>query len=275
MQLSIRHQTIYRYSAPLAYTIQQLRLTPRVESHQRVLAWHMHTSGHRHAYTDAYGNLSHMLTINGSHTEVAIVVQGLIDTTTPYLGRLMDAEVLPPLVFTVATRLTEPTPSILDFSARALPQTESIQTSHLLALAEHIRAAVAYLSGSTIVTTSAADALQLGYGVCQDHAHLFLACCHARGIPARYVSGYIDPGTTDHAASHAWVDVWVSEKIFSGWVSIDVTHACLMTDAYCRLAIGRDYDSAAPVRGVRRGGGQEMLSVQVQIAPVNTTSALV
>ncbi len=275
MQLSIRHQTVYRYSAPLAYTIQQLRLTPRLESHQRVLAWQMHTSGHRHAYTDAYGNLSHMLTINGSHTEVAIVVQGLIETTTPYLGRLMDAEVLPPLVFTVATHLTEPTPSILDFSARALPQAGSVQTSQLLTLAEHIRAAVAYQSGSTIVTTSAADALQLGSGVCQDHAHLFLACCHARGIPARYVSGYIDPGTTDHAASHAWVDVWVSEKIFSGWVSIDVTHACLMTDAYCRLAIGRDYDSAAPVRGVRRGGGQEMLSVQVQIAPVNTASALV
>lgn len=275
MQLSIKHQTVYRYTAPLAYTIQQLRLTPRIESHQRALSWHMHTSGHRHAYTDAYGNLCHTLTISGQHHEVSIVVHGLVETFTPYLGRLMDAEALSPLVFTVATHLTEPTAAILDFVQRILPPTTEMQTSHLLSLAEHIRGSVAYQSGATIVTTSAADALQLGYGVCQDHAHLFLACCHARGIPARYVSGYIDPGTTEHAASHAWVDVWVSEKVFAGWVSIDVTHARLMTDAYCRLAIGRDYDSAAPVRGVRRGGGQELLSVQVQIAPISGASSLV
>jgi transglutaminase-like putative cysteine protease len=104
--------------------------------------------------------------------------------------------------------------------------------------------------------------------VCQDHAHLFLACCHAWGIPARYVSGYIDPGTTGHAASHAWVDAWVEDPDFTGWVSIDVTHACLMTEGYCRLAIGRDYESAAPVRGVRRGGGDEIMRVEAQIVPV-------
>jgi transglutaminase-like putative cysteine protease len=60
-------------------------------------------------------------------------------------------------------------------------------------------------------------------GVCQDHAHMFLACCHAHGIPARYVSGYIDP-ETGHAASHAWVDAWVEDPDYTGWVSIDVTH---------------------------------------------------
>lgn len=275
MQLSIKHQTHYRYTAPLAYTIQQLRLTPRLESHQRVLSWHMHTSGHRHGYTDAYGNLCHTLTIDGVHKEVAIVVQGLVETTCPHLGRLMDAETLPPLVFTVATRLTEPSAAILEFVAKALPEASSFHTRQLLDLAGQICAAVAYRSGSTIVTTSADDALRLGSGVCQDHAHLFIACCHARGIPARYVSGYIDPGSTEHAASHAWVDVWVSEKLFAGWVSIDVTHARLMSDAYCRLAVGRDYDAAAPVRGVRRGGGEEMLSVQVQIAAVSTGFSLV
>ena len=81
------------------------------------------------------------------------------------------------------------------------------------------------------------------------------------------MSGYIDPGTTGHAASHAWVDAWVVDSDFAGWVSIDVTHARLMTDAYCRLAIGRDYDSAAPVRGVRQGGGKETMSVDVLIVP--------
>jgi transglutaminase-like putative cysteine protease len=126
---------------------------------------------------------------------------------------------------------------------------------------------VVYKRGATSDTPAAGAALALGQGVCQDHAHLFLACCHAHGIPARYVSGYVDPENTGHAASHAWVDAWVEDKDYTGWVSIDITHARLMTDAYCRLAIGRDYDSAAPVRGTRRGGGIESLSVDVQIVP--------
>jgi transglutaminase-like putative cysteine protease len=141
------------------------------------------------------------------------------------------------------------------------------RSNELLTLAEAIRGSVAYQSGATAVTTTAADALSLGRGVCQDHAHLFLACCHVHGIPARYVSGYIDPGTTAHAESHAWVDAWVDEVDFSGWVSIDVTHAKFASDSHCRLAVGRDYDSAAPVRGVRTGGGTETLSVKVSVVP--------
>ncbi|MFZ6845858.1 transglutaminase family protein [Undibacterium sp. RuTC16W] len=269
MQLSIRHETTYRYTTPLAYTIQQLRLTPRVESQQRSLSWQIETTGNRHAYTDAYGNLSHMLTINGQLETLSIVAQGVVETVFPYQGRLNLIETLSPWIFTVPTPLTEPTPSIVAFSANCLPaRPEQTQTRHLMKMAEHIFGAVAYRSGATLVTTTANDALMLGLGVCQDHAHLFLACCHAHGIPARYVSGYIDPGSTDHAASHAWVDVWVEDSDFSGWVSIDVTHARLMTDAYCRLAIGRDYDSAAPIRGVRRGGGDEILDVKVQVIPI-------
>ncbi|MFZ6655737.1 transglutaminase family protein [Undibacterium sp. TJN19] len=267
MQLFIRHQTIYRYSAPLTYTIQQLRLTPRAEILQHAISWQIKVAGIRHPYTDAYGNQSHMLTITGPHDEVAIIAEGLVESGMPYQGRITDKDTFSPLVFTVPTRLTEPTRAILDFAHAHLPDVGKTSTSALLNLAAHIRGAVEYQTGATIVTTSASDALQLGRGVCQDHAHLFLACCHARGIPARYVSGYIDPESTSHAESHAWVDVWVEDSDYTGWVSIDVTHACLMTDAYCRLAIGRDYDSAAPVRGVRRGGGTETLSVDVQVTP--------
>jgi transglutaminase-like putative cysteine protease len=125
---------------------------------------------------------------------------------------------------------------------------------------------VSYQTGATEVSSTAADALLLGNGVCQDHAHLFLACCHTRQLPARYVSGYIDPGDTSHAQTHAWVDVWVEEVDFSGWISIDVTHSRLQDDAYCRLAVGRDYESAAPVRGTRRGGRDETLAVRVNLS---------
>jgi transglutaminase-like putative cysteine protease len=86
------------------------------------------------------------------------------------------------------------------------------------------------------------------------------------GVPARYVSGYLYPGEEyePDAASHAWVDVWVDGE---GWISIDVSHHVYAGDHMCRLAIGRDYLSAAPVRGVRTGGGEEVMQVTVAVTP--------
>jgi transglutaminase-like putative cysteine protease len=81
-------------------------------------------------------------------------------------------------------------------------------------------------------------------------------------VPARYVSGYVDPGHDEPAASHAWADAWVESE---GWVSVDVTHRVPARERHCRLAIGRDYLSAAPVRGVRTGGGEESMRVDVSV----------
>jgi transglutaminase-like putative cysteine protease len=269
MHLSIRHETLYRYTEPQAYSIEQLHLTPRAEPQQQVLSWHIATPGHCEAYVDAFGNASHMLTVNTPHDTVRIVVEGVVATVPLPGGRLHAHDNLPPLIFTVPTSLTRPTALLADIAAASLPALGNrVGTDDLLRLAAHIQGAVAYQTGATSVASTAAEAMQLGAGVCQDHAHIFLACCHAHGIPARYVSGYIDPGSTGHAASHAWVDAWVEDPDFTGWVSLDVTHARLMTDGYCRLAIGRDYESAAPVRGMRRGGGDEIMRVEAQIVPV-------
>ncbi len=264
MQLCIRHETVYRYTAPLSYTIQQLRLSPRVEAHQRPVSWQIGTPGRRHEFVDAFGNISHMLTIVGMHDEVRIVAAGTVDVAPLERGRLAEAGALSPLVFTVQTRLAQADTALDEFAHRHLRP--GARSTDLLGLADAIRGTVAYRSGATAVTTPAADALRLGQGVCQDHAHLFIACCHVHGIPARYVSGYIDPGNTAHAESHAWIDAWVDEAGFCGWVSIDVTHGRFANDAHCRLAVGRDYDSAAPVRGVRHGGGTESLTVEVEVA---------
>jgi transglutaminase-like putative cysteine protease len=204
-----------------------------------------------------------MLTLTAPHKEIKIIATGTVEIAELNHGRIQDKSQLSPLTYTVPTQLTEPSEIIREFAAKNLsPKTN---TTALLDLASAIRGSVKYQTGSTSVTTSAQDALQLGMGVCQDHAHLFLACCHSIGLPARYVSGYFDSGDVAHGASHAWVDVWVEESDFSGWVSIDVTHACLQNTGYCRLAVGRDYESAAPVRGVRRGGGDESMTVNVTL----------
>jgi transglutaminase-like putative cysteine protease len=265
MRLAIRHQTLYRYTLPLTYTIQQLRLTPRIEPNQQTLFWSIDTAGRCHPFVDAFGNVCHMLTITGSHDSVRIVADGEVDVAPLDRGRLPEKGILSPLVFTGTTRLIEQTESIEAFAARNLQGNDSHALMHL---AEAIYGTVSYQSGATGVTSTASDALQLGQGVCQDHAHLFIACCHTRNIPARYVSGYIDSGSTGHAESHAWADVWVEEKDFTGWVSIDITHAKFASDMHCRLAVARDYESAAPVSGVRRGGGDESLDVSVIVTPM-------
>lgn len=269
MILSIRHETLYRYTQAQAYSIEQLHLTPRAEPQQQVQAWKIAMPGHAEPYVDAYGNFSHMMTLNEPHEAVRILVEGLVTTFPLRQGRLAAADSVSPLIFTVPTRLTQPTPALAEIAARCLPAPGGrVGTADAMRLAAHIHGAVAYRSGATSVSSTAGEAIGLGAGVCQDHAHIFLACCHARGVPARYVSGYIDPESTGHAASHAWVDVWVEDDDYTGWASIDVTHARLMSEAYCRLAIGRDYESAAPVRGMRRGGGDETMHVEALIVPV-------
>jgi len=133
-----------------------------------------------------------------------------------------------------------------------------------LALAEAVCEAVKYKSGTSNVQDSAAVAFKSGEGVCQDHAHVYIASARSLGIPARYVSGYIYTGDASEAASHAWVDVWLGPDI--GWQSIDVTHKRPAVRTYCRLAVGRDYLDAAPVRGVRQGGGGEKMEANVLVA---------
>ncbi len=262
--LAIRHETTYRYDRAAGYTIQRLRMTPRSEPLQRTLQWQVSAPGTRRVLDDAFGNSGHIVTITQPHDEVRLVAAGSVEIRRPDRGRIPEKMLLSPLAFTVPTRLTEPTETIRHLASRHL-NSNRIGSDRLLDLADAIRSAVAYQSGATAASSTAGDALALGLGVCQDHAHLFIACCHAIALPVRYVSGYLYPGSVAHAASHAWIDAWVEEVDYEGWVSIDVTHACLQTDDYCRLAVGRDYESVAPVRGMRRGGGSEALSVHVEV----------
>ena len=261
MRLSVQHETAYRYAAPAHYSIQQLRLTPRRDPHQRVLAWRVEAPGRLQRFVDAYGNVTHTLVLSTPHDSIRVMVSGSVQIDTPDAGALQHDDHLSPLVFVVPTPLTAAPEAVRAFAARHLKQPP--RAADLLALAAAIGDSVKYESGITEVTSTAAHALEMGRGVCQDHAHLFIACCRTAGVPARYVSGYVDPGHSDAAASHAWADAWIEGN---GWVSVDVTHGEYALGQHCRLALGRDYLSAAPVRGVRTGGGEESMQVRVAVA---------
>ncbi len=259
MLLTIRHATTYRYAAPVQYSIQQLRMTPANGSAQMVRRWHIETVGKLDVTRDAYANTLHTLVLTKPHTEIHLSVTGQVETTLLDGGRLHDGPGRIPLEhYTCSTALTEPDAAIREL-AHSVPRIDT--PAALIALAERIEDCVQFKTGVTEVTSTAAEALRLGNGVCQDHAHLMLACCRSRVIPARYVSGYIDPGDGPHAASHAWVDVWLD----GGWVSVDVTHVTFASGRYCRLAVARDYEAAAPVRGSRVGGKEERMSVDVSV----------
>jgi transglutaminase-like putative cysteine protease len=261
MQMHIRHETRYRYERPVKYSVQSLHLTPRRDLSQRALSWTISAPGRRLEQIDAHGNIAHLLTIEEPHREIKIIVRGVVETVDTQ-GRQDDGP-LSPLAYLAPTQLTAPSDELRAFARNAL-QTVTEPKARAHALAEAVFAAVRYKPGTSDVRDGAAVAFRSGEGVCQDHAHVFIASARAVGMPARYVSGYLYTGDTSDAASHAWADVWLGAEI--GWLSLDVTHKRLAVRTYCRLAVGRDYLDAAPVRGVRQGGGGEKMEANVQVA---------
>lgn len=261
MQLFIRHETTYRYDQPVKYSIQSLRLTPRRDGGQRPVAWRIQAPGRRVEQTDAHGNITHLLTVEEAHREVSLIVQGVVETTAG--GPIPDEGPLAPLAYLAPTTLTRPDAGIRAFAAEHLGGDAPLER-RLERLAEALHGAIRYVRGVTGVHDDAATALARGEGVCQDQAHAFVACCRAAGIPARYVSGYFYTGDAGEIASHAWADAWLGPGM--GWLSVDLTHKSLAGERHCRLAVGRDYLDAAPVRGVRQGGGGEAMHVAVIVA---------
>jgi transglutaminase-like putative cysteine protease len=160
------------------------------------------------------------------------------------------------------TNLTEPTEEMLSYFASSLPKTNSID--EVLKLAAAVQNSIIYVPGQTNFATTAVQSFAMKTGVCQDHAHIMLSLCRASNIPARYVSGYFFAEESPNLASHAWID-FCSDIDKGIWISVDITHACLIDSRHIRLAIGRDYYSAAPVKGVRTGGGGEELSANISI----------
>ncbi|MCB2099502.1 MAG: transglutaminase family protein [Rhodobacterales bacterium] len=266
MQITIDHETRYGYETDVSYSIQSFRLTPQAYDGQVVRAWLVTASdgGLMHAFTDSFGNLTHTLVIDKPHQEVVVRVQGKVDTSNTDGVVSGTLEPFPPLFYLRDTELTH-----ADGAIRALGRAAHGATDDPLdclhRLMHTVRDAIDYKTGETAVTTNAIEALTQGAGVCQDHAHVFIAAARAIGVPARYVSGYLlhtEDGAESEAA-HAWAEALVPDL---GWVGFDVANRVCPTDHYVRIGVGLDYREAAPVRGVRRGGGTENLSVSVRVA---------
>jgi transglutaminase-like putative cysteine protease len=258
MHLNIEHRTRYTYDVPVDYTIQQLRLTPQSGFGQRVKCWEIRVNGKMQPHADTYGNASHTLVVDTPHHEIEITARGEVETG---LDIPPQHDILPLSVYLRATPLTAVDERLACF-ARTFALTDGgLDQAGLEALMQAVREQVVYQRGSTGVHTNAAEAFAAGEGVCQDHAHIFTACCRHLGVPARYVSGYLFTQDGYLAESHAWADAWMHGE----WLSFDVSNGQRTNGIHVRLATGLDYRDACPVTGVRRGGGGELMSVCVQV----------
>lgn len=263
MRLTIQHTTHYHYAVPPKNLIQLLRLTPRNERHQQIVSWHITVPGNLTVFVDGLFNHSHIHTVHGINTGVLIVVKGVVQLDYLIDGCLstsLNDNSSTVLMHLMPTDLTQNDIGIIQFAHDILPN--GLNTPYdALKLALEIAYIVKYTPGMTNADSTASQAFKLSRGVCQDHAHIMIVACRALGIPARYVSGYVDSGKSHAAASHAWVDIYLNQY----WYSIDVTNGIFASDAHCRLAIGRDYLDASPIRGIRNGGDKEQLNVLVNV----------
>jgi transglutaminase-like putative cysteine protease len=273
MKLHIAHTTDYRYSEPLRYALQTLWLTPQSYVGQTVQFWSLGAPEKLFPLRDAYGNATHSYSFVGKDSDDVrwslVNAAGNVDTTG--VAGFFDDDTLPhPEFFLRPTHLAEPHADLAEFGRRFLPELALRGVAgldELLALSKGVADAVSYRKDSTDVTTTALEAFRAGAGVCQDQAHVMVAICRSLDIPARYVSGYFYAANEPDLASHAWVDVCL-DVATRRWVSIDVTHHCLIDERHVRLAMGTDYNACPPAKGVRQGGGKESMTVTITITPV-------
>ena len=265
-QLRIRHVTRYRYDAPVRYGLQQLRVTPKSRAGQTVLDWAVTVEGGRleTAFDDSHANRVQLASVAEGATEVAIVAEGRVEVADRSGVVGAHGGYMPLWMFLRPTDRTRAGNGVRRLAGQAREAgNEGDLLGRLHRLSEGIREAVPYATGTTHVGMTAEEAVDRGTGVCQDHAHVFVAACRFMDVPARYVSGYLmmnDRVAQD--ATHAWAEAHVEGL---GWVGFDVSNGISPDARYVRVATALDYAAAAPVTGMRQGAGAESLEVSVGV----------
>ena len=185
MRLAVQHETLYAYSAPFFHTIQQLRLTPRIEPDQTTLDWQIQAPAPLDHSVDGFGNQMHTFTLAKQASQIRVVAGGIVETKPLVDGRLREpsGHVVAPMAFIVPTWYTEANVALAALGRAHLGLEQG--RGQWLALARGVGEAVQYTPKATEVSTTAADAIALGKGVCQDQAHVYIAACHALGVPCR------------------------------------------------------------------------------------------
>jgi transglutaminase-like putative cysteine protease len=299
MKWRVRHLTTYSYDDEVTDSLGIAHLVPRALPWQQVASYGLVTDpvatdvSHD---TDFYGNVATYFQVSEPHTRLVIEATSEVDVEMPTVsGVTLDQpwEVARPLVFPsttgawLATDFALPSasvdqvPGVGDYAAASFTPGRAIGDA-VTDLVERIHRDFDYDRTATTVTSTVAEVLKTRAGVCQDFAHLALACLRSQGLAARYVSGYLAtepaPGrgrVVGADASHAWIAVWLPGPAELGggtggeWLAIDPTNNQRAGERYVTVAWGRDYADVPPVKGVIFTDAKEStLQVSVDVAPL-------
>jgi transglutaminase-like putative cysteine protease len=287
MNYEISHRTAYRYSAPVSQSHHLLHLSPRQHPRQAVLGHSLlidPAPASKTELTDDFGNPASIITIEQDHTELVIHSRAQIEVQAEPAAGLkptaswndvaaqlranLGPETFEAVQYSCPSRYIRASHDIYRFARPSFPDGSPIMEA-VLDLTGRIYKEFAYQSGATDVATSVEEVLRIKRGVCQDFAHLQIACLRTLGLAARYVSGYLltrppagQQKLQGSDASHAWVSVWAPE---TGWVDFDPTNDVIPSSEHITIAYGRDFQDVSPVSGVLLGGGEHDVDVAVDV----------
>jgi transglutaminase-like putative cysteine protease len=282
MHYSIRHVTRFRYSAPVTESMMEIRMQPRSDASQRCHTFSLQTVPRALilSHRDHGGNIVHHFDIPGRHSQITVTAEALVEVfPLPEPPQHLDADSWAELAQLTASHeyldlllpsdFARPTPLLHELLGEIMPERGPDPLTTLRALNSAIYRLFAYAPQSTSVDSPIDDALRSRRGVCQDFAHIMIACARQLGIPCRYVSGYLFHRVEDHDrseadATHAWVEALLPQI---GWVGFDPTNNLPAGERHIRVAIGRDYADVPPTRGVFKGSAGQELAVLVRVAP--------
>jgi transglutaminase-like putative cysteine protease len=298
MQIEVTHLTRYRYQPSVAHAQHVSYLTPLQGDHQKLLSHRLEIvppPDECVSRTDLFGNTRTFFSIHAAHPVLSVTAHSVVATSPkPSVHSLILWEAAQECFryqahapYHPATEFIFASPYVpihADFLNYALPSFAP-QTALLdcaFDLMKRIHQDFAYETNSTQAHTTALEALMQRRGVCQDFAHIMVACWRAMGLPARYVSGYLlthppqgQPRLVGCDASHAWASVFIPQRADDGkalqgtgqWLDFDPTNNRNAGEDYVTLATGRDFADVSPLRGVILGGAGHVMDVEVTVTP--------
>lgn len=291
MHYKILHRTSYRYEFPVTVGHYTARLEPRNLPVQ-ACPWHRlvirPVPSVRSFRTDAFGNHVEYFEFEGAHRELEVISRSLVKVSaslppqasaTPSWESIREgvlATEISPLTaagaYAFGSPLIVPSEVFHAYAARSFPTGRPILEG-VCDLNQRLHEDFTFDPKATDAATPIIEAFEKRRGVCQDLAQIMIACLRSHGLPARYVSGYLEtlppPGQARLVgadASHAWVSVFCGGN--HGWIDADPTNNLLPSERHVTIAWGRDFSDVVPLRGITLGAGKQVLTVAVDVEPV-------
>lgn len=275
--MAVKHRTVFHYAGPVWNNVNTLHLEPRTFPFQKTLGAFIKVipATRLRRFEDLFQNATHHFELANQHTKLevestlkvhnlSLIIsdEGFSSGMEKYDDPLAQENIWQ---YLQESRWVSIHPEIWR-QALDLTFDKAAVYDKATAIMRWITAEFIYEAGITDVNTHLEQAFAMKKGVCQDFSHVMIGMCRSIGVPARYASGYLYNGPRDTLigaqASHAWCEVYLPGM---GWIGFDPTNGNLADERYVKIAVGRDYEDVAPIRGTYNGSAHCRMEVEVMV----------